>query len=154
MPSIVDIIEEYIKARLNQSDGGILLFRRGELAERFRCVPSQINYVLSTRFSFKRGYIVETRRGGGGFVRIIRVPLQEAEDLLHIIYDKVQDQISLSDSISIVRHLYDEKLISRREAHLMEIVLEAAVPDNSLESCRKRAVLLKSMLMVVLRHQK
>jgi len=84
MPNIADIIEEYIKARLNQSNGGIIMVRRNELAEKFRCVPSQINYVLSTRFSFNRGYIIETRRGGGGFVRIMKLPMEESRDILDI----------------------------------------------------------------------
>lgn len=154
MPNIVDIIEEFLKVRLNQSNSGIILFRRSELAEKFKCVPSQINYVLSTRFSTDRGYIVETRRGGGGFVRIIRVSLDDAGDLLEIIYDKVKDGISLHDSINIIRYLYEEELITRREAHLMETVVEVTAPNKGPEMNQIRASVLKSMLMVLLRHEK
>lgn len=152
MANIADIIEEYIKARLNQSNGGIVLFRRSELAEKFSCVPSQINYVLSTRFSTNRGYIVETRRGGGGFVRIIRIPLEESEDILDIIYEKVQDVIPRREAINIIRYLFEEELITKREAHLMEMVLDVTVPEDNHEMNRSRAVILKSMLMVLLRH--
>ena len=155
MANITDIIEEYIKARLGRSSGGAIIFRRGELAEKFSCVPSQINYVLSTRFSSSRGYIVETRRGGGGFIRIIRIPLEESEELLDIVYEKIGDQIEMNEAIGLIRYLFEEDIISRREAHLMETVIEVAAPDHSHpEARRNRAVILKSMLMVLLRHKK
>ena len=155
MANIADIIEEYIKARINTSNGGVIIFRRSEMAERFSCVPSQINYVLSTRFSSNRGYIVETRRGGGGFVRIIRVPLEKSEELLDIIYEKIGIHIPFIEAIALIRYLYDEELISKREAHLMETVIEVGAPDNGHPEAKKnRAVLLKSMLMVLLRHVK
>lgn len=155
MPNIADIIEEYIKARLNQSRGGTVVFRRNELAEKFRCVPSQINYVLSTRFSFNRGYIIETRRGGGGFVRVVKVPLEDSADIMNIIYDKIGDRIGHNPAINLIRYLFDEDLITKREALLMETVLELAAPDNRPEEVDQiRARLLKSMLMVLVRHGK
>ncbi|MFZ5641354.1 MAG: CtsR family transcriptional regulator, partial [Bacillota bacterium] len=89
MPGIADFIEEYIKSLLGQSQGGEVVIRRNELAEHFRCAPSQINYVLTTRFSFDKGYIIESRRGGGGFVRIVRVTLKDKRELLDIILDTV-----------------------------------------------------------------
>ncbi len=155
MPNIADIIEEYIKARLSQSNSGIIIFRRNELAEKFRCVPSQINYVLSTRFSFNRGYIVETRRGGGGFVRIIRVPLEEAEDLLDIIYEKIGERVTMTEAMHLIRYLREEDLITAREAHIMQTVMEVATPgqhDPDMEEYRAR--IFKAMLMVLLRHEK
>ncbi|MHB9093895.1 MAG: CtsR family transcriptional regulator [Eubacteriales bacterium] len=155
MPNIADIIEEYIKARLNQSNGGIVILRRNELAEKFRCVPSQINYVLSTRFSFNRGYIIETRRGGGGFVRVIRVPLEESEDLLDILYDKIGDRITISESVNLIRYLYEEDLVTKREAHMMENVVEVTASNSPVEDNGKlRVTVLKAMLMALLRHEK
>ncbi|MBU7007501.1 CtsR family transcriptional regulator [Phosphitispora fastidiosa] len=155
MANITDIIEEYIKARIGRSNSGVIIFRRGELAEKFSCVPSQINYVLSTRFSSSRGYIVETRRGGGGFIRIIRIPLEDSEELLDIVYEKIGDQIGMNEAIGLIRYLFEEDIISRREAHLMETVIEVAAPDHGHpEARRNRAVILKSMLMVLLRHKK
>lgn len=154
MPNIADIIEEYIKTRLNQSTGGIIIIRRNELAERFRCVPSQINYVLSTRFSVNRGYIVETRRGGGGFVRVVKVSVDDAGDLLNIIYEKIGDCVSLTDALSLIRYLYDEEVITKREFYLMQNVLETATPNNrNHDTDKDRAVMLKAMVMVILRHQ-
>lgn len=155
MRNITDIIEEYIKVRLNSSNGGILLLRRNELAEKFQCVPSQINYVLSTRFSVNRGYIIETRRGGGGFVRIIRIPLEQSEDLVDIIYDKIGKQISFNEAINFIRYLKDEEIITKREERLMEGVIEVAVPDDeSREMAEKRSLILKTMLIVLLRYEK
>lgn len=154
MPSIVDIIEDYIKARLNQSTGGIIVLRRSELAEKFQCVPSQINYVLSTRFTSHRGYIIETRRGGGGFVRIIKIPLQKAENLIDVIYEKVGEKISTKEAINMIRYLAEEEVVTKREGYIMENALEAAVPNDTDEDDQNRALILKSMIMVILRHQK
>lgn len=155
MPNIADIIEEYIKARLNQSTGGIVILRRNELAEKFRCVPSQINYVLSTRFSFNRGYIIETRRGGGGFVRIIRVPLEESEDILDIVYERIKDWVSLAEAVSLIRYLYEEDLVSKREAQMMQNVVEIIEGGSQTqESGKKRAAVLKAMLIALLRHER
>ncbi|WP_418791384.1 CtsR family transcriptional regulator [Phosphitispora sp. TUW77] len=155
MANITDIIEEYIKAKIGLSNSGAIIFRRSELAEKFSCVPSQINYVLSTRFPLSRGYVVETRRGGGGFIRIIRVPLEESEELLDIVYEKIGTQISTDEAIGLIHYLFEENIISRREVYLMETVIEVAVPEQrDPEARRHRAVLLKSMLMVLLRHKK
>ena len=155
MPNIADIVEEYIKARLSRSNGGIVVMRRSELAEKFQCVPSQINYVLNTRFSFNRGYIIETRRGGGGFIRVIRVSLDESEDILDIIYEKIGDEISLGECINLIKYLFDEELITKREAHLMENVIEVTTPNNEIKnSGEQRAIIFKAMLMVLLRHDK
>ncbi|MDT3699907.1 MAG: CtsR family transcriptional regulator [Thermincola sp.] len=153
MPNITDIIEDYIKARLNQSTGGIVILRRNELAEKFRCVPSQINYVLSTRFSFNRGYIIETRRGGGGFIRVIRVPLEDSEDILDIVYDRIGEQVSLREAVSLISYLYEEDLISKREAQMMQNVVEIIEEgDQTHETGSKRAAVLKAMLIALLRH--
>ena len=155
MPNIADIIEQYIKARLSQSGGGTLVIRRNELAEKFRCVPSQINYVLSTRFSFNRGYIIETRRGGGGFVRIVRIPLEDSGDLLDILYDRIGETISLNEAMNLIHYLHDEDLVTKREELLMENVLEITAPHNvAPDMDKRRALILKSMLMVLVRHAK
>lgn len=151
MPNIADIIEEYIKARLNQNSG-IIIVQRNELAEKFRCVPSQINYVLNTRFSFNRGYIIETRRGGGGFVRIMRVPLEEAKDILGIVYDRIGKRISLNEASDLIRYLYEEELITKREAHLMRNVMEVCSPPK--DNGEQLTTILKAMLMALLRHEK
>ncbi|HHX95206.1 MAG TPA: CtsR family transcriptional regulator, partial [Clostridia bacterium] len=75
MGSLADEIERYIKEMLEKSRQRAVRLNRSQLAEMFDCVPSQINYVLSTRFSTERGYYVESRRGGGGYLLITRFPI-------------------------------------------------------------------------------
>ena len=81
---ISDMIAGFIQAELEAADG-VLELQRSDLAQRFNCVPSQINYVMSTRFSPERGYIVESRRGGGGYIRISRVRMDRQTLLMHVI---------------------------------------------------------------------
>ena len=76
MSTLSDLIEEYIRQILDESQEGMLCIRRRDLSGRFSCVPSQINYVIKTRFTLERGYLVESKRGEGGYLRIIRLPLQ------------------------------------------------------------------------------
>lgn len=75
MRNISDIIERYLKSILHESPEGMVEIQRNDLADQFSCVPSQINYVISTRFTLEKGYLVESKRGGGGYVRIQRIEL-------------------------------------------------------------------------------
>ena len=81
---ISDSVANYILELLNQA-GGIAEIQRNELASFLGCVPSQINYVLTSRFTPEQGYIVESRRGGGGYIRITRLKLSKADMIMHII---------------------------------------------------------------------
>lgn len=73
MRNISDIIEEYLKEIMQRNDKQIIEIKRSEIADQFECVPSQINYVINTRFTLEKGYLVESKRGGGGYIRISRV---------------------------------------------------------------------------------
>ena len=73
MRNISDIIESYLKQVLEMSEKEIVEIKRNEIADKFQCVPSQINYVINTRFTIEKGYVVESKRGGGGYIRIIKV---------------------------------------------------------------------------------
>ena len=79
-----DMIARFIQAELEEANG-VLELQRSDLAQRFGCVPSQINYVMSTRFSPERGYIVESRRGGNGYIRITRVQVDRQTLMMHVI---------------------------------------------------------------------
>ena len=81
MSSISDIIERYLKKIINESEDGVIEIKRSELADIFQCVPSQINYVISTRFTVEKGYIVESKRGGGGFIRIQKVRYKNRHEI-------------------------------------------------------------------------
>ena len=82
---ISDLIASFLQDSLDTAEDGVLEVQRSELAQRFNCVPSQINYVMSTRFSPERGYIVESRRGGNGYIRITRVQVDRQTLMMHVI---------------------------------------------------------------------
>ena len=94
MSTLSNQIEEYLKKLLSNSKNGILEIKRSDLAEIFMCVPSQINYVLSTRFSPNQGYMVESRRGGGGFVRIIKLSMDNETNLTAMLETAGQRKVS------------------------------------------------------------
>lgn len=92
--NISDIIEQYLKEVLDQNGREILEIKRNEIADKFQCVPSQINYVINTRFTSERGYIVESKRGGGGYIRIIKVKMNDEVDLLNNIISQIYHRLS------------------------------------------------------------
>ena len=117
---ISDIIAEFIRAELEDSD--VLELQRNDLAERFHCVPSQINYVMSTRFSPEHGYIVESRRGGGGYIRISRVRVDRPTLLMHFI-NSIGQEIDLASALAIIENLEGADAISQDTANILRLVL-------------------------------
>src|SRR5699024_12829864 len=81
--SISDIIEQYLKKILQQNEEKMIEIKRSEIADQFQCVPSQINYVINTRFTIEKGYQIESKRGGGGYIRIIRIENRDKIELIH-----------------------------------------------------------------------
>jgi len=128
MRLLSDSIEEFIKT-LMEDETHVIELRRNELAEHFQCAPSQINYVLATRFTPDHGYVIESRRGGGGFIRIVRLASTSREQLLQSMYQRIGTSISASDAARIIEHLKMEKIITADEASLMNAALSPqAVP--------------------------
>lgn len=142
---MTDIIEAYLKKVLNQKEQ--VEIRRNEIAELFDCVPSQINYVINTRFTVQKGYLVESKRGGGGYIRIIKVQILDELDMLNTMIEIIGNNISERDAKSIVQKLYDDKIISKREAKLMIVAMDKSLytGDRVIDN-RVRANLLRSML--------
>lgn len=95
MANLSDIIEGFIKEMFEDIPEGILDIQRNEMANHFNCAPSQINYVLTTRFTLERGYFVESRRGGGGYIRIKKLKISE-DEFLREIMDFIGETISKS----------------------------------------------------------
>lgn len=150
MPNLCDSIEEHLKLLLRERDG-ILEIQRSELAERFNCAPSQINYVLATRFTPERGYLVESRRGGGGYIRLIKLNL-EPQHLRNLILDRIGNQLSQDEAEGLIHRLQEEGIISPREGALMA----AAVARDTIAiglplRDTLRANLMKAMLLALLR---
>lgn len=115
-------IEEYIKKLLAEEDS--IDLQRNELAEFFNCVPSQINYVLSTRFTPTQGYIIESRRGGGGFLRIVKLSWnsEEVSDIREIFHN-LGSSIDQREAEGVVRRLREEGFITMREYYILIAIL-------------------------------
>lgn len=123
MGNLADRIEEYIKQILAQTEEGFILLQRGMLAEIFSCVPSQINYVLDTRFTEERGYLVESRRGGGGYLRIIRLGISQDGLIQQAMRQLIGDSLSQERAFGLLDRLYEEDILTLREREIIKAVL-------------------------------
>ena len=140
-----DHIEAYIKAILDQS--GIVELQRSQLADTFQVVPSQINYVIKTRFTQEHGYLVESKRGGGGYIRILKIELADEAALIDQLIELVGDKISQRNGIHMIENLIGKGLITNREGTLILSVIEKSVLHQiSEQEQAARAQLLKTFL--------
>ena len=143
--NMTDIIEAYLKAYLENQEH--LEIKRSDIADRFDCVPSQINYGINTRFTQEHGYLVESKRGGGGYIRILKVHLVDEVDEIDQMIDLIGNQISQRNGINIIETLTERKIITQREAALILSVIEKAVLQTITEEEQiARAQLLKTFL--------
>lgn len=145
---ISDTIENFIR-ELFEDEQSIEL-KRNELASYFNCVPSQINYVIQTRFTTERGYIVESRRGGGGHIRITRVAMERNDTIRHVI-NNIGSSIDVMTVEAIVNTLYMSEVIKPSEAKL----ILAACSNNALSPIadgyaknQVRASIFKNLLLM------
>ncbi|EAC8034044.1 CtsR family transcriptional regulator [Listeria monocytogenes] len=149
MKNISDVIEAYLKQVLESSEA--VEIKRSEIADKFECVPSQINYVINTRFTMERGYIVESKRGGGGYIRIIKVKMNDKLQLLEAIISMVHDKkVSQSFSEDVILRLLEEEVITKKEARLMVAALDREVlilPLRDRDILRSR--ILEAMLVAL-----
>ncbi|MBQ4116157.1 MAG: CtsR family transcriptional regulator [Clostridia bacterium] len=114
---ISDAIAKLIEEMINEGEGAAEI-KRNDLAGQLGCVPSQINYVITSRFTPERGYIIESRRGGGGYIRIIRKQMGKDEYLMHFLY-AIGDSIDEKESVAFLGNLLDQEVISEREYVLL-----------------------------------
>lgn len=112
-----DHIEAYIKAILEQS--GIVELQRSQLADTFQVVPSQINYVIKTRFTESRGYLVESKRGGGGYIRIGRIEFSNHHEMLRDLLYSVDEEVSQDIYGDVLKLLFEQELLTRQEMNLL-----------------------------------
>ncbi len=151
MAQLSDSIEHFIKDLMTE-DAHVEL-RRNELAQHFGCAPSQINYVLATRFSVDHGYIIESRRGGGGYVRIVRMQTRGEPNLLNILLNRVGNSVDEETAVAIISNLRERDMVTDSEAALMR----AAVSRNALAlpiSAKDvlRAAVFRNMLVQVFKN--
>lgn len=150
MARLSDIIENFIKNMLTENGGSQVQIQRNELADQFRCAPSQINYVLTTRFTYDKGYVIESRRGGGGYIVIKQVTYDGSEERNNIIYDVIGDSITNYNAVTLLESLNESKLITDREFEIIKIAVNDRTLSEAEDRNRVRASILKAMLMVIL----
>ncbi|MDY6065174.1 MAG: CtsR family transcriptional regulator [Finegoldia sp.] len=153
MAGLSNEIELFLKNLLQKSDQDYIEIGRNELANRFNCAPSQINYVLTTRFTPYKGYYIESRRGGRGYIKIIKLQLEEMDSVDKLIADAIGDSITKDKSKNLIKAMLDEKLMTEREA----LLISHAIEDKALTRVafdkrnEVRADILKNVLLAYLR---
>ncbi|WP_371376681.1 CtsR family transcriptional regulator [Sporomusa aerivorans] len=144
MNNLADAIEKWILQQISRQQDEIIILRRNEMAEELDCAPSQISYVLSTRFTVERGFIVESRRGLGGFVRIARIPVQTI--VFQDAAKQIDEDLRLDEAQAIITRLRSHNLMTSREAALIHkcfsYLYERLAP-------KERMPLLQSLLMTL-----
>ena len=121
-----DMIEEFIK-ELFEEDNDYIEIQRNDLAEQFKCVPSQINYVISTRFKPSQGYYVESKRGGGGHITIKKMNISKSKYIMHVI-ESIDDEITSQEVDIFISNLLSYDVITKEQAKLLKV----ATSDNVL----------------------
>lgn len=124
MRNISDIIEQYLKTVFQTKGQNTIEIKRSEIADQFQCVPSQINYVINTRFTLEKGYIVESKRGGGGYIRIMRVRHKDKSKLIDEVIEMANPAISQRAATDILERLLEEEIITKREGKIMLSAIE------------------------------
>lgn len=151
MARISDLVEELIKKMIRENNGSVEI-SRSELADQANCVPSQITYVLSTRFTNNHGYLVESRRGGGGWIRIQQVQVSSPSHYLMHAVNGIGRQLTQHQADVLIQNFIDYDVVLEREARLIRSALSDQVLNRvSIEKRdRIRSMLLKNMLTSLL----
>ena len=142
-----DVIEDFIKDLFDEDDSDLIEIQRNELAQHFNCVPSQINYVISTRFKPSQGYYVESKRGGGGNIKIRKINNTKSDYIMHII-NNIGKTITTNDIDILISDFLTYNVITSQEAKLLKV----ATSDNVLKLDKNikdevRARIFKNMLL-------
>ncbi len=150
MAKLSDVIENFIKDMFNNNDENVIFIQRNELADQFRCAPSQINYVLTTRFTYERGYLIESKRGGGGHIAIKQLEHDNCHIREQIMNKSIGDSITYYNASLLLDNLLESEIIEKKQYDLMKI----AINDRSLISVENRnkvrADILKAMVTIIL----
>ncbi|MDR5659908.1 CtsR family transcriptional regulator [Serpentinicella sp. ANB-PHB4] len=151
MPRMSDVIEAFIKELFQEGSYQTVEIQRNELAKYFDCAPSQISYVLTTRFTLGQGYRIDSQKGGGGHIRISRILVDTNAQAYRIICDQIGSEISKNQAEALLRHLYEQKHINVRELNIIKAAIDDQVISTPLNIKDKlRAKIMKSIIAVVL----
>lgn len=146
-----DTIENFIKAMMQEEQREVEI-KRNELAEYFHCAPSQINYVLSTRFTPDHGYVTSSQRGGGGYIRIVQVRRDTQDQLAYLLNDRIGTSIDSTTAAILCRQLAESGIVTADQAELMAAAVSPAafsvpVPEQIKDAMR--AKVMRAMLLSV-----
>jgi len=150
-----DTIESFIKAMIQEDQPEVEL-KRNELAEYFHCAPSQINYVLATRFTPDHGYVISSQRGGGGCIRIVRVRQSSGDHLTYLLRERVGERLDAQTAQVLCAQLSERQVISPQEARLMAAALSPQALSAPMPEAVKdalRAKIFKCMLLTVMQQK-
>lgn len=149
--SISDIIEEFIMSSLDDDD--FIELSRNDLAKFFSCVPSQINYVLNTRFTVNRGFLVESQRGGGGYIKLMRVQ-DNNNNFLKNALEICENPLNVVQSNQLIDNLQERNLISNREAEIIKASISIRALNNPLNIDNLlRANVLKQVILELMKYK-
>ncbi len=151
MATISDVIENFILSTLGTNND--LNLSRNELAGYFNCAPSQINYVLTTRFNLNRGFIIQSQRGGGGYIRIVRIKDFD-DNYIHKVIDSIGDEINFNEARFILEDLMNKKFLTPSQAKttLYAVSVKALTNPIKLEG-KLRANILKNVFINILKEK-
>lgn len=145
-----DLVAQTILEMLDSQNGNAEI-QRNELATTLGCVPSQINYVITSRFTPEQGYVVESRRGGGGYIRITRIKTDDETMVMHVV-NSIGDSLDKMTAEVMLKNLYREQILDRKTANVMAVALSDRALRNAPQSIRDnlRADIFKNMLISTL----
>lgn len=147
MSNLADRIESYLKKILGETEEGYIMLQRGFLADFFSCAPSQINYVLTTRFTAERGYLVESRRGGGGYLRIVKLGLDPDGKFQRLMAELIGNELSQERANNLINRLEEEEIFSKKEAIIIKsIFADKILADHVSNPSVLRARMMKEIL--------
>ena len=150
MSNISDVIEQFILDQIDEF--GEINLSRNELANFFKCAPSQINYVLSTRFTSPKGFIIESHRGGGGYIKLIKVDLNKDDYIESLITSTIQDEISYNEANQLLDGLIDRGLVTDSEYSIIMTAINNKSLSNPLKMENKlRANILRNILVNIIK---
>lgn len=150
--SISDIIEQFIMSSLDDDD--FIELSRNDLAKFFSCVPSQINYVLNTRFTLNRGFVVESQRGGGGYIKVLRVQDND-NNFLNNAFQLCSEPITLVQANQLLNHMQDRRLITQKEQDLIKSTISVKALNNPINMDNTlRANIMRQVIIELMKGQK
>lgn len=151
MARLTDIIEKFIKEMIKEDNENRVLIQRNELADQFRCAPSQINYVLSTRFTYEKGYVIESRRGGGGYICIKRIEHKCPIGRKKLLDESIGDSITYHNTVALLDNLLETEAINKKEYDIIKISINDKTLKEVENKNRVRADILKAMVLIILK---